>query len=81
MMKCQLEGDLLPNFTSICFVMTRTSGFNKYAVNQERARPSPESSRYQTVLQARIPSLLVRFFIFQDRNNWNLDAAICKENK
>lgn len=40
MMKCQLEGDLLPNFTSICFVMTRTSGFNKYAVNQERA-PQP----------------------------------------
>lgn len=31
------------------------------------------------MLQARIPSLLVGFFIFQDRNNWNLDAAICKE--
>lgn len=31
------------------------------------------------MLQAHIPSLLVGFFIFQDRNNWNLDAAICKE--
>ncbi|RLW02898.1 hypothetical protein DV515_00006927 [Chloebia gouldiae] len=37
MMKCQLEGDLLPSFTSICFVMTRTSGFNKYTINQECA--------------------------------------------
>lgn len=36
-MKCQLEGDLLPSFTPICFVMTRTSGFNKYTINQERA--------------------------------------------
>lgn len=37
MMKCQLEEDLLPSFTSICFVMTRTSGFNKYTINQECA--------------------------------------------
>lgn len=63
MMKCQPEGDLLPSFTSICFVMTRTSGFNKYAINQESAL-QPAASRYQTVLRTHIPFLLVVAFKF-----------------
>lgn len=71
MMKCQLEGDLPPNFAPICFVMTRTSGFNKYAINQGRAL-QPGAFQVQT----HIPFLLVGFFIFQDRKK-TLEFGCC----